>query len=117
MFKLISKTLGKIFGSKYERDVAEYAPIVEEINAEFERLQSLSHDDLRNRTQEFRAKIAEHLAGIDEDIRNSTKDAIEEEDFGRKEDLFLEVDKLKEERDNHLEEILKEILPEAFALV
>ncbi len=53
MFKLISKTLGKIFGSKYDRDVAEYAPIVEEINAEFERLQSLSHDDLRNRTQEF----------------------------------------------------------------
>ncbi|MEL6636208.1 MAG: preprotein translocase subunit SecA [Bacteroidota bacterium] len=117
MFKLISKTLGKIFGSKYDRDVAEYAPIVEEINAEFERLQSLSHDDLRNRTQEFRAKIAEHLAGIDEDIRNSTQDAIQEQDFGRKEDLFLEVDKLKEERDNHLEEILKEILPEAFALV
>ncbi len=117
MFKLISKTLGKIFGSKYERDVAEYAPIVEDINAEFERLKGLSHDELRNRTKEFRAKIAEHLTGIDEDIRTSTEEAINEKDFGRKEDLFVEVDQLKKDRDKYLEEILKEILHEAFALV
>ena len=78
MFKFISKSLGKIFGSKYDRDAAEYVPIVDEINTEYERLQSLSHDELRNRTHEFRKRIADHLTGIDEDIRVSKEEASNE---------------------------------------
>ncbi|MEM8909953.1 MAG: preprotein translocase subunit SecA, partial [Bacteroidota bacterium] len=40
-----------------------------------------------------------------------------EKDLFRKEELFKEVDQLQEDRDKHLEDILKEILPEAFATV
>ncbi len=117
MFKFISKSIGKIFGSKYDRDAAEYEPIVDQINEEYDRLKSLSHDDLRNRTIEFRKRIADHLAGIDEDINATNQEALDEPNFAKKEDLFLAVDKLKTDRDKHLEEILKEILPEAFAVV
>ena len=117
MFKSITKLVGKIFGTKYEKDVANYTPIVEEINELYESYQKLSNDELRNKTLIFRERIAEHLKGVDEDIKNAEEEARDTQDIHAKEELFKEIDKFKEERDKHLEEILKEILPEAFAVV
>ncbi len=117
MLDFISKSFKKIFGTKYDRDVTKYAPIVEQINEEYEQLKSLSNDDLRNRTLRFRERIAEHLSGVDEDIKNLAQEAKDEVDFNLKEDLYNDIDKLKEDRDKHLEDVLKEILPEAFAVV
>ena len=107
----------KLFGTKYERDVATYQPVVDEINEYFEEYRQLPNDDLRNKTLDFRARIADHLAGIDADIAAAKSEAIAESDLNLKEKLFKEVDDLKKERDKHLEEILKDILPEAFAVV
>ncbi|HFA50043.1 MAG TPA: preprotein translocase subunit SecA [Bacteroidetes bacterium] len=109
--------LKKMFKSKSERDFSKYSPTVDAINEEYEKLQGLSLDELRNKTHEFRARITDHLAGIDEDIRATREEAQQEEDIHRTEELFKEVDELLKERDNHLEEILKELLPEAFAVV
>ena len=117
MFGAITKPFKSLFPNKYERDVKNYAPIVGEINEYFEEYQQLSNDELRNKSLEFRQRIKEHLEGIDEDIRLAKEEAEEEEDLASKEGLFGEVDKLIEERDKHLEVILKEILPEAFAVV
>ncbi len=117
MLKFITKSIGKIFGTKFDKDIAIYAPRVEEVNDAYAKLSNLSLDDLRNKTLEFRKRISEHLAGIDEDINKYQEEADNEADFGRMEDLFAEIDKLKTERDKHLEEILVEILPEAFAVV
>ena len=107
----------KLFGTKYERDVKTYMPIVEQINEHFEELESLSNDELRNKTYEFRSRIADYLSEIDADIQSINKETEEEEDLGKKELLFEEIDKLKEERDKALEVVLKEILPEAFAVI
>jgi preprotein translocase subunit SecA len=109
--------LKKVLGTKYDRDVKKYTPIVEEINAHFESYESLSNDELRNKTLEFRSRIKEHLAGIDTDIDNANKEAADEKDMFKKEDIFKEIDNLVKERDKHLEVILEEILPEAFAVV
>ncbi len=117
MLKFITNSLGKIFGTKFEKDIAIYTPRVNEINEEYSRLNNLSLDELRGKTLQFRERIKEHLAGIDEDIVRYEKEAKDEEDFARMEDLFGEIDKLKEERDKHLEDILLELLPEAFAVV
>ncbi|MCB0585455.1 MAG: preprotein translocase subunit SecA [Phaeodactylibacter sp.] len=117
MFKGITDSLKKVFGTKQEKDINLYMPVVEEVNEVFEQLKALSNDELRNKTMEFRARIAEHLAGIDKDIEDLHKEANEEENLLQKEGLFREMDKLKEERDSHLEDVLKEILPEAFAVV
>jgi len=113
MFNVIKK----LFGSKYDRDVKEYSPIVEDINDHFKSYSSLTHDQLRNKTLEFKERIKAHLKGINEDIDALQKEADEEENFLKKEDLFRELDELTKERDKHQEDILKEILPEAFAVV
>jgi preprotein translocase subunit SecA len=106
-----------LFKSKSERDYDKYSPIVDAVNEEYEKLQGLSHDALRNKTLEFRQRIADHLAGIDEDIRSIRQQANETEDIHQKEDFFKELDELRKERDKNLEDILKELLPEAFAVV
>jgi len=111
------KAIKRLFGTKYDRDVAEYMPIVDQINDEFEKLQSLSNDELRNRTHDFRNRIAEYLSNIDQQIEEAKKEAAEEENVVTKEQIFDEIDELIKERDKHLEEVLKEILPEAFAVV
>ena len=117
MFKFLGDSVKKVFGTKYDKDVKQYTPFVEEINEYFVEYRSLSNDDLRNKTHDFRNKINTHLEGINADISQLDKEAMAEPDFDVKEQLFKEMDELKKEKDKHLEEILKEILAEAFAVV
>ncbi|MCG8327839.1 MAG: preprotein translocase subunit SecA [Chitinophagales bacterium] len=117
MFKSISNSLKKVFGTKYDRDVNTYMPIVEEVNEFFESYEKLTNDELRNKTLEFRERIAEYLSDIDKEIDEIKAEADTSEDLHHKEELFGEIDELKKERDTKLEEVLKEILPEAFAVV
>ncbi len=111
--------LSKVFGDKHKRDVKKLNPLVDKINAEWEQIRPLSNDELRNKTVEFKAKISEHLRDIDERIATLKNKAETDESIGlyEKDDIYNEVDKLVEERDKELEVILKEILPEAFAVV
>ena len=111
------KIFKNLFGTKYDRDVKLYSPIVEDINRHYETYSSLSNDELRNKSLEFKKRIAEHLAGVDQDIETLNTNAANEADLNVKEDLFNQIDELKKDRDKHLEEALKMILPEAFAVV
>ncbi len=113
MFKLITK----VFGSKYDRDVKTYGPNVEIINEFASQYESLSNDELREKTADFKQRIKDYLKDIDEEIETLKTDAEEEIDFTIKEDLYKQLDEVTKERDKSLEEILKIILPEAFAVV
>lgn len=106
-----------LFGSKHERDVQAYMSRVEEINQYSDEYQSLTNDELRQKTFEFRERISTYLSEIDEELQNVKLQAVEEVDFEVKEDLFNQLDDLEEERNKYLEEILDELLPEAFAVV
>lgn len=116
MLGFISKLFG---GSKSEKDVKKIEHYVAKINQFFNSYQSLSNDQLRNKTQEFRQRIKEHLKEIDAEIaeRNAAADALPFNDLLGKDAIYQEVDKLKKERDKKIEEALESILPEAFAVV
>ncbi|MGC4036644.1 MAG: preprotein translocase subunit SecA [Chitinophagaceae bacterium] len=110
----------KLFGgSKSEKDVKRIEPVVAQINKFFSSYQSLSNDELRNKSQEFRGRIKDHLKEIDAEIdaKNKEADALPFSDLIGKDAIYQEVDKLKKDRDKKIEEALKEILPEAFAVV
>jgi preprotein translocase subunit SecA len=111
--------ISKLFGSKSERDVKSIQPIVEKIKAEYAKLGSLSNDELRAKTIYFKETIAEGLSGIDSEIQ-AIKDRTENEldmDVAEKVELYTQLDKLEKDRNKELEEILMNILPEAFAVV
>ena len=111
------KALKKLFGSKQDRDVAIYQPNVDAINSIYAGLSGLSNDALRQRTVDFRQRITDHLANIDAEIAKLREEAATTEDFRAKDDLFKEIDRLGEQRNEELEVILKDLLPEAFATV
>ncbi len=107
----------KLLGTKQDRDLKKYQSTVAEINDYFQQYQSLSNDELRSKTLDFRARIKEYLSDIDAEIEKVNQQAIQSEDVHEKEKLFKEVDELRKTRDQSLEEILLNILPEAFAVV
>src|SRR5205809_418537 len=94
-------------------------PYVTEINNHFASYQPLTNDQLRNKTNEFKERIQQHLQEIDTEIAGKTKQADElpYNDLLGKDAIYQEVDKLKKDRDKKIEEVLLEILPEAFAVV
>jgi len=49
--------LTKIFGTKHERDAKKMQPLVDEINEHFAKLQGLSEDELKAKTDEFRQRL------------------------------------------------------------
>ncbi|QJB35027.1 preprotein translocase subunit SecA [Chitinophaga oryzae] len=110
--------LTKLFGgNKSDRDIKSVTPIVQQINDEYGKLQSLPIDDLRHKTREFRERIAAHLADIDKEIAEKKEAAEAVEDITEKDTIYQEIDTLKKDRDKQLEVVLKAILPEAFAVV
>jgi len=116
MLGFISKIFG---GNKSEKDVKKIEPYVDKINAFFSTYQSLTNDQLRNKTAEFRTRIKEYLAEIDAEIsaKNAAAEALPFSDLTGKDSIYQEVDKLKKDRNTKIEEILEELVPEAFAVV
>ena len=118
MIGSIFKGLTKIFGSKSDRDLKEIYPVVAKINERFEKLSSFSDDELRNESKRLKAHIAEELKGIDAEIEQlKTEAQAEGLDLHDQDDIFKNIDKLKKKRDEELEVVLKDILPDAFAVV
>ena len=118
MLNLISKSLTKIMGgSKQDKDVKAATPLVEKINEIYPTLSALSNDQLRGKTAEFKSRIADYVSDIDKAIADLRQQSNEEEDTLQKEKYLNKIDELVKEKDKHLEEVLMEILPEAFAVV
>ncbi|HWV73740.1 MAG TPA: preprotein translocase subunit SecA [Pseudosphingobacterium sp.] len=110
--------LSKIFGSKSDRDIKHIRPLVDKIKEEFAKLESLSNDELRAKTSDFKQRITAYLADIDQEINNLRTEAEQTEvEMAEKNAIYDKIDKLTKERDKKLEEVLMEILPEAFAVV
>ena len=118
MIGSIFKGLTKIFGSKSDRDLKEIYPLVSKINEQFAKLATITDQELRNESARLKAVIAAALQSIDDEISQLKSDANAENlDLHDQDDIFKEIDKLKKKRDEQLEEVLLEILPEAFAVV
>lgn len=119
MLNIFNSALSKIFGKKSDRDVKAILPLVERINAEFAKLASVSNDELRARSQEFKNRLKEHLKEIDDEIAGLRKQLDEQPDMEMSDKiaLYSSIDKLEKDHNTTLEEALMEILPEAFAVI
>lgn len=115
MFNFLAKIFG---GSKSEKDVKELQPLVARINEFYEQYRSLSNDQLRANTTDFRNRISEYVQEITQSVIELKAEAESSEvSFDAKEDIYKQIDGLEKERDKKLEEVLKTILPEAFATI
>ncbi|MBZ0178685.1 MAG: preprotein translocase subunit SecA [Melioribacteraceae bacterium] len=114
---MISGLMKKIFGDKNEKAMKDLWPVVDEINAEYEKLQSLSDDELRAKTEDFKAKIQADTKDLRDKIED-LQDQLKADEFeGDRHKIYDELDELNEQLDEKYEETLNEILPQAFAVV
>lgn len=116
MLGFLSKLLG---GNKSEKDVKQIEPVIARVNQFYQQFQSLSNDELRGKTVEFKQRIQAHIASVDADIagKKQAAEALPEQDIQGRDEIYTEIDKLKKDRDKKIEEALEQILPEAFAVV
>jgi len=110
--------LKKLFGSKVDRDMRELLPIVEKVRVEYDTIKNLSNDELRAETDKLRNKIKEYIKE-DQDKVDAIRKKIDNEnpDIEEREDLYKEIDKLEENINTKLEEVLNDIMPRCFAIV
>jgi preprotein translocase subunit SecA len=106
-------------GNKSEKDVKKIRPLVGQINSFFDQYQSISNDELRGKTQIFRDRIKEYLKDIDNQIESKKAEAeqLDSADIAGRDAIYRHIDEMRKDRDKKLEEVLLEILPEAFAVV
>ncbi len=108
----------KFFGTKYNKDLKLITPIVEKIKLEEKIISSISNDDLRQTTQSLKNQINSHIKGEREEIENlKIKAENSKTSFQQKENYYSEIDNLEKEVIEKIEEVLKEILPKAFAVM
>ncbi len=115
----ITNIVAKFFGNKSEKDIEEIRPLVDQINTIYGSLCSLSNDELRAKSQELRNKITEHYATEQkelDDLKMQTQDD-SELSIEDKEKAYKRIDELDKTILDKIEEVLLEILPEAFAVV
>lgn len=108
----------KVFvGDKSKQDVKAITPIVDKIKSFEKALSALSHDQLRAKTDEFKAIIAETREPFYSKIEALKTEAEATEDIDKREDIYLAIDKIKDDSYTATEATLNNILPEAFAVV
>ena len=114
---MLGKILKLFVGDKSKKDLKLINPIIEKIHSFEQVMSSLSNDELRAQTNEFKNQINNSIAEINSQIDKIKKEIEEVTDFDKKEGLFSQIDKLNEEAYNMSEDTLNEILPKAFAVV
>lgn len=114
MFKLLSK----LFGSKSDKDIKALNPIVDEINSYYKKYDSLSEEELKGKTDEFRKIIKDRTNEL-ESKKKELSEKLKNEVLSSNEitDISTEIKKLDKDIFAATQEVLNELLPQAFATV
>ncbi|RLD81357.1 MAG: preprotein translocase subunit SecA [Bacteroidetes bacterium] len=109
--------VGKMLGSKSNRDIKAIGPVVTQIIDIEPQITALSDDELRGKTQEFRQRIADHIQADKQEVIDQKATIEQEEDIMEREKMWENVDRLEKSIYEKTQNILDDILPEAFAVI
>ncbi|WP_434968534.1 preprotein translocase subunit SecA [Rosettibacter primus] len=113
----MSTLLKKIFGDKNTHALKELWPIVNQINEEFEKLKELTDEELKAKTTQFKEYIQNETAELRNKIDELKNQLTQIQSAEEKHKIYDEIEGLENELDEKYEEILNELLPQAFAVV
>ncbi|WP_394970802.1 preprotein translocase subunit SecA [uncultured Croceitalea sp.] len=114
---ILNSVLKVFVGDKSEKDVKSMQPLVKKIKSFEQELEAISHNELRQKTIDFKAQIQDSCKEINDKITKLKEEVETSTDIDRNEDIYAEIDKLNEEAYKISEDTLNDILPEAFAVV
>ncbi len=109
----------KLFGSKADRDYREIKDIFQRTLDVYEDIKPLTNDELRAKTHEFRQRIAAHVEEEQRQI-DTLHEYLETNydiDVEEKDRIYNQIDQLDDKQNEKTEELLYELIPEAFSVV
>jgi len=111
--------ISKLMGSKSQRDIKAIDPILKKTLQASESISTLSADELRAKTLEFKQRIREAVKDTENEIVTLQHKAEEDTSISidEKENIWEQIDKLSEKQYEITQQTLDEILPEAFSVV
>ena len=117
---MLESLLAKVFGNKHDRDITRMTPIVAEINRYCQNFHELSDEELRFKTIEFKKEIHEKTQDIQAELlllNNQLQQDSSGEEGADHEEMKDRIAEAEEQEHELLEEVLLELLPQAFAVV
>lgn len=114
---ILNNILKTFVGDKTKKDLNNITPLVAEIKTYEKQLESLTNDELRLKTAAFKEQIAKARAPFDDNINTLLQEVKKIQDLDEKENIYQQVDDQNEAAQQASENILNQILPEAFAVV
>ena len=113
---ILNSVIKLFVGDKQQKDLKILQPVVDDVNKFETAVSKLSNDALRAKTTEFKTRIKTATKEFDDTVAALEEEAIKA-DIDRQEDIYAEIDTLKDEAYTVSEATLLEIMPEAFAVV
>ncbi len=109
----------KLFGTKADRDYREIRDLLDKTISAYEEVRMLDNDQLRAKTREFKERIAGHIADEQRQIDTLKEylDTHHDIDVEEKEKIYKQIDQLDDRQNEKVEELLEELIPEAFNVV
>src|SRR5512146_2282015 len=120
---MLKPLMNVIFGSRHVRAVKRIQPIVDAINAEYERLHEVSEDELKAQSEKLRGVVRERTADLDRQVAALKERKKLTADLQEREEIDNELSGadgrggVEGELREIIAEVLDELLPEAFATV
>ena len=111
--------IASLFGNKSQRDLKELKPILESCLKAYPQIATLTNDELRDKTQEFKNKISSAVSKQEDRVTQIRERLDSEFDMpvSEKQSLYTELDELETKIYDITQEVLNQILPEAFSVV
>ncbi len=114
---IVNSLLKVLLGDKKSKDAKQMQPIVDQVNKLGPALQKLTLDQLRQKTGEFKNRINQATQTLREEQDKLKNKADQEADLEAREEIYEEIDRIEDEIYKVEEQVLNDILPEAFAVV
>jgi len=115
---ILSSIIKLFFGSKADKDRKQIEPYVKKIKEIYPTIEKLSNDELREHSAALMKKIADFIASDEAHIvEQKTKLEAAEISLSEKESISKDIDNTTKRIDEKIEQVLDEILPEAFAIM
>ena len=114
---MLKAAVKKVLGSRHVREAKKLQPLVDQINRLYEEYQTLSEEELRAKTEDFRAQIKSATEPVEMEMEGLREEKRRSEDPERRQTLQEELGDLDAELVEIIEDMLEQLLPEAFATV
>jgi preprotein translocase subunit SecA len=119
MLGALNTILKKIIGDKKEKDLEVIQPLLKATKSAYESISTATADDVRRMSQEMQTRIQKHTQHLEDEVQalNTKADSLPLDALEEKEGIYAEVDKVRKAINEEIENVLLEILPEAFAVI